>query len=297
MRPVITETAIQRPRSEALEGILGHAFPVLDHGFIRVVDYQGNESSIVSAARVSYGKGTKTPSDDRSLLRYLMRYWHTTPFEMCSVTLHVKLPLFVARQWIRHRTAHVNEYSARYSILDREFYIPEAVHIAAQSTDNKQGRGDPLDLETAQRIQENMRHDCDVAYQRYLSHIEDDGMAREIARTTLPASIYTQWYWKIDLHNLLHFLRLRADSHAQFEIREYADTICDIVADWVPNVWDAFCDYRRDAVTLSGPEAEAIRGLLATLPDGVVSEALKGTGSDREVRETLAALGIRSDWG
>lgn len=250
----------------AMEDLLGQPIPVLDHGFVRVVDYMGDDSAIVQAARVSYGAGTKTARDDRSLIRYLMRHWHSTPFEMCEIKLHVKLPVFVARQWIRHRTANVNEYSARYSILDREFYTPAPEHLAAQSNLNHQGRGATLPPEEAERVLRILRDDATRAYDHYeamLSTEGQTGLARELARMTLPASIYTQWYWKVDLHNLFHFLRLRADPHAQYEIRVYADAICDIARAWVPFAWEAFEDYRLGAVTFSRQGVECLRRMLA----------------------------------
>ena len=233
----------RRAVSPGMEEHLYTAYPVLDHGFVRVIDYMGDDAAICQAARVSYGKGTKSVQNDEGLIRYLMRHWHSTPFEMCEIKLHVKLPVFVARQWIRHRTANVNEYSARYSILDREFYIPAPEHIAAQSTINNQGRGETLTGDEAARVLEILKADSARAYDNYEAMISDDGqqgLARELARMNLPANIYTQWYWKVDLHNLLHFLRLRADAHAQYEIRVYADEICKVVADWVPAAYSAF---------------------------------------------------------
>ena len=228
---------------------------MLDHGFVRVVDYMGDDAAIVQAARVSYGAGTKTARDDAGLIRYLMRHWHSTPFEMCEIKLHVKLPVFVARQWIRHRTANVNEYSARYSILDREFYIPDPAHLAAQSRVNNQGRGERPRGAEAARVLALLRRDADTAYDHYeamLSTEGQQGLARELARMNLPANVYTQWYWKIDLHNLFHFLRLRADPHAQYEIRAYAEALCDVVKDWVPAAYAAFEDYRLNAVHVLG---------------------------------------------
>ncbi|MDJ0992237.1 MAG: FAD-dependent thymidylate synthase [Dinoroseobacter sp.] len=239
---------------------------VLDHGFVRVVDYMGDDAAIVQAARVSYGAGTKKARDDSGLIRYLMRHWHSTPFEMCEIKLHVKLPVFVARQWIRHRTANVNEYSARYSILDREFYIPAPEHLAAQSTTNNQGRGDTLQGEEAERVLRMLKDDSTRAYDHYEDMLSQDGqqgLARELARMNLPANVYTQWYWKVDLHNLFHFLRLRADPHAQYEIRVYADAICEMVKDWVPAAFAAFEDYRMGAVQVSAKGAECLRKRLA----------------------------------
>ena len=254
-----------RAVSEGIEAHLYNAIPVLDHGFIRVVDYMGDDAAICQAARVSYGKGTKSVQNDEGLIRYLMRHWHSTPFEMCEVKLHVKLPVFVARQWIRHRTANVNEYSARYSILDREFYIPAPEHIAAQSVVNNQGRGEALTGSEAARVLDILKTDSERSYDNYQAMISDDGqrgLARELARMNLPTNIYTQWYWKVDLHNLLHFLRLRADAHAQYEIRVYADAICSVVADWVPFAYAAFEDYRLGGATLSETALECVRRML-----------------------------------
>lgn len=255
-----------RAVSEGMERRLYTAHPVLDHGFVRVIDYMGNDAAICQAARVSYGRGTKSVSNDEGLIRYLMRHWHSTPFEMCEVKFHVKLPVFVARQWIRHRTANVNEYSARYSILDREFYIPAPEHLAAQSTTNNQGRGEVLEGDEAARVLQILREDAMRSYDHYEEMLSQDGkkgLARELARMNLPANIYTQWYWKIDLHNLFHFLRLRADTHAQYEIRAYAEVICDIVRDWVPLAYTAFEDYRLGGATLSAKGVELIRRRLA----------------------------------
>ncbi|MDT1985456.1 MAG: FAD-dependent thymidylate synthase [Planktomarina sp.] len=255
-----------RAVSKGMESRLYKAQPVLDHGFVRVIDYMGDDAAICQAARVSYGKGTKSVQNDVGLIRYLMRHWHSTPFEMCEIKLHVKLPVFVARQWIRHRTANVNEYSARYSILDREFYIPEPDALAAQSAVNNQGRGLVLQGKEAARVLEILKTDSNRAYDNYEAMISDDGqdgLARELARMNLPANVYTQWYWKVDLHNLFHFLRLRADTHAQFEIRVYADAICGMVRDWVPAAYGAFEDYRLGGATLSAKSLDCVRRLLA----------------------------------
>lgn len=279
-----------RAVSPGMEARLYTAHPVLDHGFVRVIDYMGDDAAICQAARVSYGKGTRSVQNDEGLIRYLMRHWHSTPFEMCEVKFHVKLPVFVARQWIRHRTANVNEYSARYSILDREFYIPRAEHLAAQSTQNNQGRGEVLQGDEAQRVLDLLREDAMRSYDHYESMLSKDGqqgLARELARMNLPANIYTQWYWKVDLHNLLHFLRLRADSHAQYEIRAYAELICDIVADWVPAAFAAFRDYRLNAVSLSAQGVEALRRRLA---GQVVTQDDSGM-SAREWREFVQIWG------
>ena len=255
----------RRATVPALEDILYKPIPVLDHGFVRVVDYMGDDSAIVQAARVSYGKGTKKVSEDRGLINYLMRHWHTTPFEMCEIKFHIKVPIFIARQWIRHRTANVNEYSARYSILDREFYMPRVEHMSAQSTINHQGRGDVLEGEYAQKVLDLLKRDAMQAYDTYeylLNEKGEDnrpGLARELARMNLPVNYYTQWYWKIDLHNLMHFLRLRADSHAQYEIQAYADVMIDILKKWVPFAYDAFMDYRMGAAVFSAKMLAVLR--------------------------------------
>ena len=254
-----------RAVSVGMENHLYKVYPVLDHGFVRVVDYMGDDAAICQAARVSYGRGTKSVQNDEGLIRYLMRHWHSTPFEMCEVKLHVKLPVFVARQWIRHRTANVNEYSARYSILDREFYIPEPEALAAQSVINNQGRGEVLTGEEAEKVLRLLKNDSAQTYDHYEQMISQEGqmgLARELARMNLPANIYTQWYWKVDLHNLLHFLRLRADSHAQFEIRVYADEICKLVSDWVPFAYAAFEDYRLGGATLSSKALDCVKRMV-----------------------------------
>ncbi len=259
-----------RAVAPGMEKHLYTAHPVLDHGFVRVIDYMGDDNAITQAARVSYGKGTKAISNDEGLIRYLMRHWHSTPFEMCEVKLHVKLPVFVARQWIRHRTANVNEYSARYSILDREFYIPQPEQLAAQSVVNNQGRGAALTGPEAARVLELLKGDAAQTYDHYEEMIGEvgpdgqakQGLARELARMNLPANIYTQWYWKVDLHNLFHFLRLRADAHAQYEIRVYADAICELVKDWVPFAYAAFEDYRMGGATLSSKAIDCLKRML-----------------------------------
>ena len=258
-----------RPTVPAMEAHLFVPHPILDHGLLRVIDYMGDDAAICQAARVSYGRGTKSVSNDEGLIRYLMRHWHSTPFEMCEVKFHVKLPVFVARQWIRHRTANVNEYSARYSILDREFYIPAPESLAAQSTVNNQGRGAVLEGAEAQRVLDILREDAMRAYDHYEDMLTPDeatgkkGLARELARMNLPANVYTQWYWKSDLHNLFHFLRLRADPHAQYEIRVYAEKMGEITRDWVPMAYAAFEDYRLGGVNLSGRAVEVLKRRLA----------------------------------
>ncbi len=296
-RQAASET--RRASVPALEAILYEAFPVLDHGFVRVIDYMGDDSAVVQAARVSYGRGTKRTREDAGLIRYLMRNWHTTPFEMCEIKFHVKLPIFVARQWIRHRTANVNEYSARYSILDREFYIPEPEHLGAQSTENRQGRSaEALDAGQSQRVRELLRQDAERAYEHYRELLNEDeegrpldperpGLARELARMDLPLNFYTQWYWKVDLHNLLHFLRLRSDPHAQYEIRAYAEVMLDIVRRWVPLTYEAYADYRLGGAQLSARGLAVVRRLLAGEPVGQASSGM----SAAEWRELMALLG------
>ena len=254
-----------RSVAPGMERHLYTAQPVLDHGFVRAIDYMGDDAAIVQAARVSYGAGTRHVQNDEGLIRYLMRHWHSTPFEMCELKLHVKLPVFVARQWIRHRTANVNEYSARYSILDREFYIPEPAQLAAQSTVNNQGRGAVLEGAEAARVLALLKSDAAQCYDHYEDMLSQDGqhgLARELARMNLPMNIYTQWYWKTDLHNLFHFLRLRADSHAQYEIRVYAEAIAEMVRDWVPAAFAAFEDYRMGGVTLSSKAIDVLKRML-----------------------------------
>jgi len=269
-------SSTRRATVPAMESRLYEKSAVLDHGFVRVIDYMGDDDAITQAARVSYGRGTKAVQNDEGLIRYLMRHWHSTPFEMCEVKFHVKLPVFVARQWIRHRTANVNEYSARYSILDREFYIPAPENLAAQSTVNNQGRGALLQGDEAQRVLDILRDDAMRSYDNYEAMLSQDGqqgLARELARMNLPANVYTQWYWKVDLHNLFHFLRLRADAHAQYEIRVYAETMCQIVKDWVPLAYGAFEDYRLGGATLSG---KAIEVLKRRLKGEVVTQETSG---------------------
>jgi thymidylate synthase (FAD) len=263
----------RREISPGLEEVLCQPFPVLDHGFVRVIDYMGNDSAIVQAARVSYGKGTKRKTEDRGLIHYLLRHSHTTPFEMCEIKFHIKLPLFVARQWLRHRTANVNEYSARYSILDKEFYVPSPEHLASQSPTNKQGRGKNLSPEYAQYVMKLLREDAENAYTHYEELLNEDGagnvldpqkegLARELARTNLSLNFYTQMYWKIDLHNLMHFLTLRADSHAQYEIRVYADIMLTLLERWVPFTYEAYIQYRKEAAHFSKNGLDALKKLL-----------------------------------
>jgi thymidylate synthase (FAD) len=284
----------RRPTVPALEALLFQALPVLDHGFVRVIDYMGDDAAIVQAARVSYGRGTRRVSEDAGLIRYLMRHRHSTPFEMCEIKYHVKLPIFVARQWIRHRTANVNEYSARYSILDREFYIPGPEHLATQSADNRQGRGAVLQGAEAAHVLDLLREDATRTYDHYAEMLNEDGadpgrqgLARELARMNLTLNTYTQWYWKSDLHNLFHFLSLRADPHAQYEIRVYAEAMLATVEAWVPAAFAAFRDYRLGAATFSAGMLAALRRMV----DGeAVTQAESGL-NKREWTEMMAAIG------
>src|SRR6056297_4121706 len=236
--------------------ILDKEFPVLDKGFVRLVDYMGGDERIVQSARVSYGAGTKTYREDRGLINYLLRNEHTSPFEQVVLTFHVKMPLFVARQWIRHRTARINEISGRYSVMGEEFYLPAGEHIALQSDDNKQGRsGETLDPKEQIEIQGEIAAQQKRAYQDYMGYI-DHGIARELARINLPLSLYTQWYWQMDLHNLFHFLKLRMDAHAQLEIRKYADVIFKTVKKVAPLATEAFEEHVLRASTFSKSEME-----------------------------------------
>jgi thymidylate synthase (FAD) len=272
MTPSPVEPA--RPSVPALDAYLGLEIPILGQGFVRLVDYMGNDDAVVQAARVSYGAGTKSTREDAALISYLMRHGHTTPFEMCEIKFHIKLPVFVARQWIRHRTASVNEYSARYSILDNEFYIPEAQHLSKQSSSNRQGRGTALSPEESERILQLMRDDANRSYGRYIELLNESpegdvldvnrpNLARELARMNLSLNIFTQWYWKIDLHNLMHFLKLRTEKHAQYEIRVYADKILEIVKIWVPKTYAAFLEHQLNAVQLSAAALSVVRRMLS----------------------------------
>jgi thymidylate synthase (FAD) len=263
----------KRVTSPELEKVLYEAIPVLDHGFIRVIDYMGDDSSIVQSARVSYGKGTKKVSTDEGLIRYLMRHWHSTPFEMCEIKYHVKLPIFIARQWIRHRTANVNEYSARYSILDKEFYIPAKEQLSAQATNNRQGRGELITGQQADEVLKILKDDAVRTYENYEKMLNERfdgtiidekkfGLARELARMNLTLNSYTQWYWKTDLLNLMNFLFLRGDSHAQYEIRVYAEKMLDTVKKWVPITHAAFLDYRVGAAHLSSKGLKIVKSMI-----------------------------------
>ncbi|MBN2009795.1 FAD-dependent thymidylate synthase [candidate division KSB1 bacterium] len=249
------------------EALLDQPIQCLDHGFVRLVDYMGSDESIVQAARVSYGKGTKKVREDRGLIRYLLRHHHTSPFEMVEFKFHCKMPIFVARQWIRHRTANVNEYSLRYSKAIGEFYLPASEQIRFQSKDNRQGRSeDNVPPELQQRVFDILKSSAEQAWAGY-EEMADQDIARELARIHLPVSTYTEWYWKIDLSNLLHFLRLRMDNHAQYEIRVFAEAIAKIVQAVVPVTWEAFSDYSLNARQFSSQEMAVLTNLLKTLPE------------------------------
>ena len=290
----------KRVTSPELEKVLYEAIPVLDHGFIRVIDYMGDDSSIVQSARVSYGKGTKKVSTDEGLIRYLMRHWHSTPFEMCEIKYHVKLPIFIARQWIRHRTANVNEYSARYSILDKEFYIPAKEQLSAQATTNRQGRGELITGQQADEVLKILKDDAVRTYDNYEKMLNErfdgtiidekkSGLARELARMNLTLNSYTQWYWKTDLLNLMNFLFLRGDSHAQYEIRVYAEKMLDTVKKWVPITHSAFLDYRVGAAHLSSKGLKVIKSMISGKK---VSQEESGL-SKREWDELMVSLELK----
>ncbi len=294
------ENKTKRVTAPELEKVLYEAIPILDHGFIRVIDYMGDDTSIVQAARVSYGKGTKKVSTDSGLIKYLMRHWHSTPFEMCEIKYHIKLPIFIARQWIRHRTANVNEYSARYSILDKEFYLPAAEHLAAQSQNNRQGRGDVLKGDQAKKVLDLLKYDAEQTYNNYETMLNEKydgsiidknatGLARELARMNLTLNTYTQWYWKTDLLNLMNFLRLRADYHAQYEIREYANAMLDTVKKWVPITYEAFMDYRVGGTEVSSKGKKIIQKLIKGEKINVEDSGL----SKREWNELMEAFNLK----
>jgi thymidylate synthase (FAD) len=288
----------RRPLAPGLEDILYEALPVLDHGFLRVVDYMGSDSAVVQAARVSYGRGTRKVQEDKGLISYLMRHRHSTPFEMAEIKLHVKLPIFVARQWIRHRTASVNEYSARYSILDNEFYLPQPEDLAAQSKSNRQGRGRLLDVAEMRFVLDLLKRDAENAYSDYLQMLNENqegqlldphrsGLARELARMNLSLNFYTQWYWKIDLHNYMNFLQLRADAHAQYEIRAYAEIMLNILERWAPLTHAAFIEHRMGAIQLS---ASALKVVKVLLNGGTPNQQSSGL-SKREWDELMSIVG------
>lgn len=291
---------MKRSESPALDAILGDIRPVLDHGFVRPVDYMGDDSAVVQAARVSYGDGTKTARDDAGLIRYLLRHRHTSPFEMCVIKLHIKAPIFVARQWLRHRTAAVNEISARYSVMRDEFYVPDPAVISAQAKNNKQGRAaEPLSPARAVAAAAALSDHAKQAYALYehlLGHdepegLEPHGVARELARMTLPLNLYTEWYWRMDLHNLLHFLALRLDPHAQYEIRVYAEAIGEVVKAWVPVTWAAFEEYRLKGAALSAAQLAWVRAKLA----GESTEGLLKQMSAGERREFFSLMEVKND--
>jgi len=263
----------RRVTVKKLENILYKSFKILDKGFVRVIDYMGDDSSIVQAARVSYGKGTKKLNEDKNLINYLLSHRHSTPFEMNEIKFHVKLPIFVARQWIRHRTANVNEYSARYSILESEFYLPHQKNIQAQAKSNNQGREDLLNDRETKEYLELIKKNSRLGFKDYrqLLNENDDGkiinqnktgVARELARMVLPLNTYTEWYWKIDLHNLMHFLSLRFDHHAQYEIRVYAEKMLEILKKWVPVTYEAFVTHRLENISLSKNGVDYIKNLI-----------------------------------
>ena len=298
-----------RPSVAALDDILGQPLRVLDAGFVRVVDYMGDDAAIVQAARLSYGPGTRRLHDDRGLIRYLMRHSHTTPFEMCELKLHVRAPMDVWRQWIRHRTANVNEYSTRYSVAIEAAQRTAPSEWRLQSKENRQGGTARLPVEVGQRLsaaETKLQEQARAIYSERLAA----GVAREQARKDLPLSTYTEAYWKIDLHNLLHFLNLRMDSRAQLEIRAYANVLGEeVVAKWTPIVWQAFLDYRKNAVLLSSIESEIIGAFatgdvqkarnLASQHDLLNREqdgALKANRERKELEEKLAGLGLTPSW-
>jgi thymidylate synthase (FAD) len=289
---------LTRPRVELLDAVLGVPFPVLDDGFVRVVDYMGDDGSVVQAARVSYGAGTKRVHEDRGLIRYLLRHAHTTPFEMCEIKFHVRVPMDAWRQWIRHRTANVNEYSTRYSVaIDAAQRTPPG-QWRLQSADNRQGSSGFLPPDQGDTLTRGEAELQDLARRTYDARLAA-GVAREQARKDLPLSTYTEAYWKVDLHNLLHFLRLRMDDHAQEEIRAYAAVIGEqIVAKWVPLVWEAFTDYRRESMYLSRLEIDIVSAIASGAPDRArqIAESIASKRERREVEDKLKKLGFTIPW-
>ncbi len=287
--------ATRRPTVPKMESRLQARVPVLNHGFVRLIDYMGDDDAIVQAARVSYGKGTKKTSEDRGLIRFLMRHRHTTPFEMCEVKFHCKMPIFVARQWVRHRTANINEYSARYSEMSEEFFLPEPGTVTGQDSKHRQARGAELPPEAQGEFVARSEANAARAWETYQASL-GAGVARELARTDLPLSNYTEWYWKIDLHNLLHFLSLRLHSHAQYEIRVYAEAMAKIVRVWVPHVWEAFEDYRLNGMFLSAGEIQLLTKLVMVDGDAPLMHYADGEPhglSKREMREFCARLQLQ----
>lgn len=279
------------------EEMIGREIKVLDHGFVTPLDYMGSDNDVVQAARTSYGPSTKPAQDDRSLLRYLMRHRHTSPFEMCEVKFLCRMPIFVARQWIRHRTANVNEMSLRYSEPLEFFYVPDPDKVAVQAASNKQGRGEALAGEAAAIVRDLFTDGQHEDVTRYRRLADEFGLARELARAVLPVSLYTQWVWKIDAHNLMHFLELRLDAHAQYEIRVFAEAMASFVRAWLPLTWEAFEDYKLHAETLSRDEQRALMRMLPGAPDDSVTRSfgeavgLKG----RELDEFAAKLARMMD--
>jgi thymidylate synthase (FAD) len=283
-------TLTKRPVSEGAERWLFEEISVLDYGKVVLVDYMGNDLSVEAAARISYGQGTRRTNETVGLIRYLLRHWHTTPFEMIELKFMMALPIFVARQLIRHRTASVNEYSARYSVVPDIFYVPEAEVIALQSVSNKQGRGNLASPELAAKVQSYVRMDANQAFAHY-SDMIDEEVARELARVGLPVATYTQWFWKMDLHNLMHFLRLRLDSHAQYEIRVFAEAIGRIVEEAYPIAWQAFVDYQLEAAQFSRLELDVLRQFRPlNLADLANALALAGLTNQRERQEAVQKL-------
>lgn len=256
------------------EVLLDQEIKVLDKGFVRLVDYMGGDQRIVQSARVSYGEGTKTVRQDRALIHYLLRNWHTSPFEQVQLTFHCKMPIFIARQWIRHRTARLNEISGRYSVMKDEFYVPEPSKVSYQSSDNKQGRGGVLPLDEAMAVIAQLEREQKEAYAGYTSML-DQGVARELARTNLPLSLYTEWYWQIDLHNLFHFIRLRADAHAQYEIRAYADALAQCAKAVAPMAYEAFEEHIVGSISFSRAESAALARMLAGGEAGLEERPMK----------------------
>ena len=266
-----------------LEELIDQKIPVLDHGFLILKDYMGSDQSIVDAARISYGKGTKSVSDDAKLINYLMSNNHTSPFEQCEIKLHLKLPIFVARQLIRHRTASLNEYSGRYSVMDSDCYIPNPENIKQQSKSNKQGRDGTLGEGDLENILASLKDDSEIPHEHYNELLNRYDLSRELARIILPLNTYTQWYWKIDLHNLFHFLKLRCDPHAQYEIRIYAEEILRIVQLWCPLAFEAFMNYKMDSLTIS-------RDTIKILRDQVDFQKLDFTGLPKREREQILTI-------
>ena len=286
-----------RAVSTELDKLLDVQQKVLDHGFIRVVDYMGNDASVVQAARISYGEGTKQISQDKGLINYLMRNYHTTPFEMCEIKLHVKMPMFVARQWVRHRTANINEYSARYSVLSNDFYVPHESQVCRQSKENKQVRADAVEAHTAEKVINDIKQHSEDSYKLYehlIGSEEKEGIARELARAVLPVNFYTEMYWKIDANNFMHFIRLREHAHAQFEIREYGRVLLDILKAWMPITYEAFLQYRKGCFNVS---QELMQHLISKYDsvDEIVQHLKKHSNlTAREIKEFESYIGARN---